>query len=114
MLWLERWRWHHAGRLYGERLGPYLAASYGGEPPYTVEQVNIAIAKLGLNPRHAALGYAAFISDAAYAGLKKVQPGLLDRQVAQVIYERYRPWSPAASDTFEDPRGFSGISRNRF
>jgi hypothetical protein len=105
----ERWRWHSAAKVYGERLGPDLAADYGGEPPYTVEQVDTAIRKLDLNPRYAALGYAAFVSLADYGRLRKASPKLLDREVARVLLERYGPWSPAASDAFEDPRGFSGI-----
>jgi hypothetical protein len=106
----QRWRWHNAAKVYGERLGRHLAAAYGGEPPYTVAQVNASILNLELNPHYAALGYAAFIAPADYARLRSENPQLLDGEVARVLMERYGPWSPAASDTFEDPRGFSGIS----
>ncbi len=106
----ERWRWHRAAKTYGERLGPYLSGDYGGEPPYTQEQVDAAIRKLRLNPRYAALGYAVFLSVADYGRLQSTEPKLLDREVARVLMERYGPWSPAASDTFENPRGFSGIA----
>jgi hypothetical protein len=109
MLWLERHQWHHAAMIYGEHLGPRLVADYGGEPPYTVAQVDAAIRRLNLNPKYSALGYVEFISVANYGLLRKANPGLLDREVARVLHERYGPWAPAASDTFEDPRGFSGI-----
>jgi hypothetical protein len=109
MLWFERWRWHRAAKLYGERLHPHLAANYGGEPPYTVEQIDAAIRHLGLDPRCAALGYAAFSTLGDYGRLRAANPQMLDWKVARLLVERYGPWSPAASDTFEDPRGFSGI-----
>ncbi len=111
----QRWRWHRAAKVYGKRLGPHLAAAYGGEPPYTVAQVDASIRKLELNSHYAALGYAAFVGLADYARLQSANPKLVDREVARILMERYGPWSPAASDTFEDPRGFSGISdRFRF
>jgi hypothetical protein len=109
----ERWRWHRAAKVYGERLGPHLSEDYGGEPPYTQEQVDRAIGKLELDPRYAALGYAAFLSISDYGRLRNANPKLLDREVAHVLLERFGPWAPATSDIFEDPAGFSGIAGQR-
>ena len=101
MSWFERWQWHRAAKAYARRLGSRLAISYGGELPYTPEQIETAVRGVSLDPRYIAIGYAQFAEAATYDGLTATLAKPIERHIARLLFERYRPWGAAPSDAFE-------------
>jgi hypothetical protein len=109
MLWIEKWGWRRAAKAYARRLGGRLAGDYGGELPYTPEQVVAAVSRLGLNPRYIAIGYAVFVDPAKAPGLMRIAPKTIDLIIARELFDRYKPWGAATSDGWDNSPNTAGF-----
>jgi Family of unknown function (DUF6559) len=65
----RRWRFRRAARDYHDRLGPWLEHKHGAGSTYTAQQIEEAVAELGLNTDYIVFGYAAFLDEQAFASL---------------------------------------------
>ena len=90
MAWFRRWQMRRAAKQYAGRLGSHLARAYGPSEFYSAGQIRAAVAKLGLNPRFIALGYAAFLTENEYPLVAAGAPFFLSNGEARTLFERYR------------------------
>ena len=88
---LRRWQTRRAAKQYARRLGPYLQRAYGAAEHYRPQQIRASVAKLGLNDRLIAFGYAGFLSEEEYTSIAPEMPIYVSYREARELYERYRP-----------------------
>ena len=74
MGWFRRFWLHRAAKQYARKLGSQLARAYGPSEHYSAPQIRAAVAKLGLNPKYIALGYAGFLPEDAFAAIVADMP----------------------------------------
>src|SRR5438552_3650777 len=91
MGWFRQFRVHRAAKQYARKLGPQLARAYGPSEFYSPGQIRTAIAKLGLNPKYIALGYASFLPEDACAALAADMPLRITYREARALFDRFRP-----------------------
>jgi hypothetical protein len=94
MGFLSDWRQRRAARAYANRLGPWLAASFGAASAYTPAQIRRGIEVLNLDAQYVAFGYAAFLSRADYDPLASRLPVRLSYGQARALLLRYGPDAP--------------------
>jgi hypothetical protein len=109
MEWLRQWLLRRAAKRYARRLGPYLRRAYGAAERYTPAQIRAAAAKLGLNFRYIALGYASFMSADDYDSAAKQTPISVPYDEARDLIARFRRTDRfAAADHYESGLGMAG------
>src|SRR5947207_6163984 len=91
MGWFRRWQMRRAAKQYAGRLGSHLARAYGPSEFYSPGQIRTAVAKLGLNPKFIALGYAAFLPEEDFCAVADALPISISYQHARDLFERFRP-----------------------
>jgi hypothetical protein len=95
---LAAWRRKRVARRYARVLPRWLVRSYGASDRYPVQQIEAALAALGLPSDFAAFAYAAFLSEEDYEGNR----------------QRFLPYLPynVARRAFLDalPRGLTSAS----
>jgi hypothetical protein len=101
MRWFRRLRMRRAAKRYARKLGPQLQRSYGTSERYTASQIRAAAAKLRLNGRFIALGYAAFLGADDYASIAPNTPIRLSYDEARELFDRFRP--PALFSASSNP-----------
>jgi uncharacterized protein DUF6559 len=106
MGWLEQWRLRRAAKQYACRLGPHLRRAYGAPEHYTAGQIRQSVAKLGLNARVIALGYAAFMSEGEYSDAVATAPVFIPYEQGRELFERYRPFSGFAASPNSGPNPY--------
>jgi hypothetical protein len=81
---------HRAAKQYARKLGPQLARAYGPSDHYSVPQIRAAVAKLGLNPKYIAFGYAGFLPEDTFAAMVADMPSRIPYQAAHDLFDRFR------------------------
>ena len=109
MNFLQRLRLRRAAKRYARRLPPHLRRAYGAAEHYTAPQIRAATAKLGLDSRYIAFGYAAFMSEDEYASIAEHAPISVPYDEARVLIARFRRAGRfAAADFYESGLGMTG------
>jgi hypothetical protein len=67
MRWLDTFKRNRIAKRYARELPPELRARYGASKTYTAAQIGSTIADIELDPAHAAIGYAAFLTPEDFA-----------------------------------------------
>lgn len=88
------WRLRRAARAYAERLGPWLARSFGAATAYTAAQIRRGVEVLRLDVDYVGLGYAAFLPSKDYDQLAPRLPVPLSYGQARALLLRYGPSAP--------------------
>jgi hypothetical protein len=91
MGWLRQLQIRRAAKQYARRLPPQLARAYGSSESYSRAQVQAASAKLGLNPKYIALGYAAFLPEETFSALTADMAIYISYREAREVFHRFRP-----------------------
>lgn len=91
---ISNWRQRRAARAYAERLGPWLARSFGAATAYTAAQIRRGVEVLRLDVNYVALGYAAFLSPKDYNQLAPRLPVPLSYGQARALLLRHGPSAP--------------------
>jgi hypothetical protein len=91
MGWFRRFWRHRAAKQYARKLGPQLARAYGPSEHYSAPQIRTAVAKLGLNRKYIALGYAGCLPEDAFAAVVADMPSRIPYQAARDLFDRFRP-----------------------
>lgn len=91
---LSDWRRRRAAKAYAERLGPWLARSFGAAAAYTPAQIRRAIEVLRLDPTYVAFGYAAFLPRLEYDRLTARLAGRMSYGEARALLLRHGPNAP--------------------
>jgi hypothetical protein len=91
---LSNWRQRRAAKAYAERLGPWLARSFGASGAYTAAQIRRGIEVLHLDANYVAFGYAAFLSAAEYEQHTARLPVRLSYGQARALLLRHGPSAP--------------------
>lgn len=91
---ISNWRQRRAARAYAERLGPWLARSFGAATTYTAAQIRRGVEVLRLDVNYLALGYAAFLSPKDYNQLAPRLPIPLAYGRARALLLRHGPSAP--------------------
>jgi hypothetical protein len=102
MNWFDRISLNRAASRYARRLPDEMRRCWGAGETYTPGQIRTAIAALELPPRWAALGYAAFLSEAEFAANAAAYPVALPYGTARACFERHRV------KAFRTPYAFEG------
>ena len=105
---LRRLGLRRAAKQYARRLGPHLRRAYGAAEYYTAAQIGSAIAKLRLDPRYAAVGYAAFMPEDAYESLADHGSVAVPYHEARQLIWRFRPAGGLAANFYESGLGTAG------
>jgi len=87
---LMRWRIRRMVKRYARRLGSRLSKDYGASEAYTPGQIRASVARVGLNPRFIAFGYAAFLSETEYVALSEVIPLYIPYHEARELMIRFQ------------------------
>jgi hypothetical protein len=107
--WLRRLQMRRAATQYVRRLGPHLQRAYGAAEHYSAPQIRASVAKLGLNARFIALGYAGFLPEDQYASAALNTQIQISYEDARELFERLRPPKPSgASNYYESGIGITG------
>lgn len=91
---LSNWRQRRAARAYAERLGTWLARSFGAATAYTPAQIRRGVEVLHLDANYVALGYAAFLPAKDYNQLAPRLPVALSYGQARALLLRHGPNAP--------------------
>lgn len=97
MGWFGRRRLRRAAKRYAVSLGPALLDAFGAAEFYTPAQIRSAVTRSGLDARHIALAYAAFLPQAQFDVLQPDMPIRLTYEEARSLLERYKPSRPASA-----------------
>ncbi len=91
---LSNWRQRRAAKAYAERLGPWLARSFGAASAYTPAQIRRGVEVLHLDAGYVAFGYAAFLSSKDYDQLAARLPVRPTYGQARALLLRHGPSAP--------------------
>jgi hypothetical protein len=97
MSWWGRRRLKRAAKIYGRRLPATLREGWGSSETYTPGQIAAAIKRGRLNPKFAALGYAAFMSEEQFNAVHQQMPVALGYAEARALFFDYLPIGLASS-----------------
>jgi hypothetical protein len=98
-----------AAKQYARRLGPHLQRAYGAAEHYSAQQIRTGVARLGLNARFIAIGYAAFLPEDQYASAALNAQIHISYDDACKLFERLRPpKSSGAANYYESGIGIIG------
>ena len=106
---LYRWRMRRAAKQYAHRLGPQLQRAYGASEHYSAGQIRTSVAKLGLNPKFIAIGYAAYLPEQEYGAEARSAPITIPYAVAVDLFERYRPQNLFSASANPETRSKSWV-----
>jgi hypothetical protein len=107
--WIAARRLQKAARRYQERLGPQLRADYGRSEAYTPEQIAHSAQRAKLPLAYIALGYAGFMSEAAFASLLPGSAAEYDALRTRLArYARRNPTSAGFEPADENSDAFVG------
>jgi hypothetical protein len=89
---------NRAAKRYARRLPGALRKGWGRSASYTPGQVQAAVKILRLDPRFIVFGYAAFLSEEAFAEIYANGPPLVSRESARETFHRFAlfssgPWN---------------------
>jgi hypothetical protein len=92
---------NRAARRYARRLPGALRKGWGGSASYTFGQIQSAVRALRLDPRFIAFGYAAFLSEEAFAEVYGDTRPPIPREAAREAFVRFASfglgsWNPAS------------------
>jgi hypothetical protein len=103
--WLRASSLKSAARMYNRRLGPQLRHDYGAAEFYTADQVKAAVMRCKLPLNALSIGYAAFLTEAEFAGLA----GNEDYQSLRSLFMRFNASKPTSA--FEPAPENSDVTR---
>jgi hypothetical protein len=92
-----RFRVKRAAKRYAKKLGGRLRYDFGASEFYSPQQIASTAAKLGLPPKYVVLGYAAFLSEAAFDKLAGTLPVSLPYHEARALCDRFVPSEPTSA-----------------
>ncbi len=110
---LSQWlRTRSAVRGYARRLGPQLLSDYGPAEEYTPAQIRESARRARLPTEHLRLGYAGFLSEAAFQELRlpPVVGGYHELRAALHRHTGGRPVSAGMQSAPENTDAFAGAS----
>lgn len=92
---------NRAAKRYARRLPGALRKGWGRSASYTPGQIQSAVKTLRLDPRFIVFGYAAFLSEEAFAEVYAATPPPIPREAAREAFVRFvsfglGSWNPAS------------------
>jgi hypothetical protein len=86
-----------AAKRYAAKLPPQIHTDYGTSDTYTQAQIAKSAARAGLPADMVALGYAAFLTEAAFNAIPN-RPAWVEYQTLRALITRYTPPRDCADD----------------
>jgi hypothetical protein len=88
---IEGFLWRAAARKYAQRLGPQLRRDYGASDTYTPAQIAAAARRAKLPAARIRLGYACFMSEAAFNATMLPPPWPTYAQLRGMVQRHGKP-----------------------